>query len=330
MRRIRLILSVLFDELGLLVLQISDLLIDFHLLLVKGGLVLDALVQEQTELISLVNAIDQNGDQGHFLLVTKLCSEVYRFYPSEFCRYFGDVTIERSKHVWILTSGIHQNEADDLRPEFLLFLNDLIKSSQDLVLLLAGGRDSACVGLQLVLGEQVLQVVVSEGRHEMVDHVETFLPDMLQLHLLRPVKLFLDLSDTHGHSRVTFGIVAEARSQLFQLELRRLEELVEVVAKLPDVKDALELLRSHINLHRRGFSTHDATMQLRHLLDEAVWDGVPHRVALNVLGVQLAEYLELRLDQSVALDLLSLHRGQNVLSFHSLALLRFESRLSQG
>ena len=54
------ILGVLLDELLLLKLNISDLLIDVHLLLVEGRFVLDTLVQENSELVSLMDAVDQD------------------------------------------------------------------------------------------------------------------------------------------------------------------------------------------------------------------------------------------------------------------------------
>ena len=54
------ILSVLLDELLLLQLNVSDLLIDVHLLLVEGRFVLDTLVQENSELVSLMDAVNQD------------------------------------------------------------------------------------------------------------------------------------------------------------------------------------------------------------------------------------------------------------------------------
>ena len=54
------ILGVLLDELLLLKLNISDLLIDVHLLFVEGRFVLDTLVQENPKLIRLMDAVDQD------------------------------------------------------------------------------------------------------------------------------------------------------------------------------------------------------------------------------------------------------------------------------
>ena len=54
------ILGVLLDELLLLKLNISDLLIDVHLLFVEGRFVLDTLVQENSELIRLMDAVNQD------------------------------------------------------------------------------------------------------------------------------------------------------------------------------------------------------------------------------------------------------------------------------
>ena len=69
--------------------------------------------------------------------------------------------------------------------------------------------------------------------------------------------------------------------------------LTEVVAELPNVENALELFSGHVNLHGCWLRTHDATVELRHLLDEGVGDGISDRVALDIFGVQLAKDLEL-------------------------------------
>lgn len=79
-----------------------------------------------------------------------------------------------------------------------------------MLLLFTLGRVSARVGLLLVLlflGEQVSQVVISESRHQVIDHVEALLSDMLQLHLFSPVELFLHLFDVHFHSWITLFVV---------------------------------------------------------------------------------------------------------------------------
>ena len=69
--------------------------------------------------------------------------------------------------------------------------------------------------------------------------------------------------------------------------------LTEVVAELPNVENALELFSRHVNLHGCWLRTHDAAVELRHLLDEGVGDGISDRVALDILRVQLAKDLEL-------------------------------------
>ena len=70
-------------------------------------------------------------------------------------------------------------------------------------------------------------------------------------------------------------------------------------------------------------------MQFWHFLDEGVRDGVSDRVALDVFGVQLAENLELLLDELGAFDFFPFGRRQDVLGFGSLALLCLEGRLSE-
>lgn len=179
----------------------------------------------------------------------------------------------------------------------------------------------------LVLGEQVSQVVVSKSRHQMIDHVESLLSDMLQLHLLGPVEIFY-LLDVHLHSWVTLFVVIQARFELLKLEGRRVKKFIEVVAELPNVQDPLELFRTHADLHRHWLGFHDAAMQLWHLLNQSVWNRVSHRVTLDVLRVQLAKDLELLLNELISLDFLPLCRRQYVLCLHSLALLRLESSLS--
>lgn len=56
-----LVLSILLDELLLSGLKFTDLLVDLHLLFVEGRFVLDALVEEQSELIRLVDAVNHHG-----------------------------------------------------------------------------------------------------------------------------------------------------------------------------------------------------------------------------------------------------------------------------
>ena len=92
----------------------------------------------------------------------------------------------------------------------------------------------------------------------------------------------------------------------------------------------LELLRRHVNLHGHGLRLKHAAVQLWHLLDEGVRDGIANRVALHVLRVELAEDLELLLDQSGALYLLLLGGGEDVLGLRPLPLLRLESGLAEG
>ena len=269
------ILSVGLDLLSLFHLKVTDLLVDVHLLLVEGRLVLDSLVKEEAELVRLVDQVDHNGEQSHLLLVCEGLNEVHGLDACKFGCDLGNFFIERTEHVWVFIPGVHQDKADYFRPELLLVFNDLVEGGKDLVLLLTRGGDSTRAGLCSVHGEEVLQVVVREGGHKVVHSVETLLPDMLQLHLLSPVKLLRNLSEVQGHPRIALRIVTETGSQLFKLELWRLKELVEVVAELPDVKDALELLRLHVNLHGCGLWSHNTTVELRHLFDEGVGDGVP-------------------------------------------------------
>ena len=180
-----------------------------------------------------------------------------------------------------------------------------------------------------VLGEQILQVLVGQGRHEVIDHVEPFLTDVLQLHLLGPIELAFDLGEAHLHPWIALGVVVEAGFELFELEGGCVEELVEVVAEFPNVENPLEVLGAHIDFHRSGLGSHDTAMQFWHFLDEGVRDGVSDRVALDVFGVQLAENLELLLDELGAFDFFPFGRRQDVLGFGSLALLCLEGRLSE-
>ena len=71
-------------------------------------------------------------------------------------------------------------------------------------------------------------------------------------------------------------------------------------------------------------------MELRHLLDEGVWDRVSHLVTLDVLWVRFRENLELLLDQLGSLELLALSRGQHMLCFRPFALLSLEGGLSEN
>ena len=129
----------------------------------------------------------------------------------------------------------------------------------------------------------------------LIDHVEAFLFDVLQLQLLGPVKL-LQLSDRHLVAGIFGSVIVETCLELFKLELRRLQELSEVVAELPDVQNLLEILSFNIDLHGPRLRLQESTVELRHLLDKCVGDRVSNRVAFHILWVKLSEDLELLLD----------------------------------
>ena len=118
----------------------------------------------------------------------------------------------------------------------------------------------------------------------MVYHVEAFLVDVTDLHLFCPVELF-NLIDWHIVSRVRSRVIAQTSLQFFDLELGCVKEFAEIVAKLPDVEDTLELVSFHVDLHRLRLVTHHATMQLRHFCDQGIRNGILDRITLNVLGV---------------------------------------------
>lgn len=71
-----LVIGILLDKLCLLRLQVSDLLVDIHLFFVKRGFVFDAFIKEHSEIIRLMDAINQNSEQSHFLLVGELGCEL--------------------------------------------------------------------------------------------------------------------------------------------------------------------------------------------------------------------------------------------------------------
>ena len=118
----------------------------------------------------------------------------------------------------------------------------------------------------------------------MVDHVEAFLVDVTDLHLFCPVELF-NLIDWHIVSWVRSWVIAQTSLQFFDLELGCVKEFAEIVAKLPDVEDALELVSFHVDFHRLGLVTHHTSVQLGHLCDQSIRNGILDGVTLNVLGV---------------------------------------------
>ena len=56
-----------FYKFLLLLLELPDCLVNFNLFFVKWGLFLDTFVQEFSEIICVVNSVNQNGKQSHFL-----------------------------------------------------------------------------------------------------------------------------------------------------------------------------------------------------------------------------------------------------------------------
>ena len=134
-----LILRILLDEFRLFSLQVSDRLVNVHFFLVKCGLVFNAPVEEQTELVGLVDAVDEHGEQGHFLLIAQFLSEVSWLDTCELFGYFCDFFIKGTKNVRLLTACIHKNQSDNLRPELLLVFDDLVQGCKDVLLLFALG-----------------------------------------------------------------------------------------------------------------------------------------------------------------------------------------------
>ena len=92
----------------------------------------------------------------------------------------------------------------------------------------------------------------------------------------------------------------------------------------------LELLGRHVNLHGYRLGLHHASMELWHFLDQGVRDWVSDRITLDILWIQLAEDLELLLDQPCTLYLLLLSRGENVLSLRPFPFFCLEGGLAEG
>ena len=86
-----------------------------------------------------------------------------------------------------------------------------------------------------------MKICLCEGSHEVVNHVETFLINVLDRHLIVPIKLLFWILDIIK-TRVTFLIIVDTRGKLLNFELWCLEELIEVVTELPDIQDTFELL----------------------------------------------------------------------------------------
>ena len=157
-----------------------------------------------------MKAVNQHCQERDFLLVAELRCEICRLNPGELFRDFYHLLLKWTKDVWLLALGVQEDQPDYFGPQLLLIVYDLVEGRQNLLLLFTLGRVSARVGLLLVLlflGEQVSQVVISESRHQVIDHVEALLSDMLQLHLFSPVELFLHLFDVHFHSWITLFVV---------------------------------------------------------------------------------------------------------------------------
>jgi len=70
------VIGILLDKLLLLRLQVSDLLVHIHLLFVERRFVLNSFIEEHSEVICLVDAINQHSEQSHFLFVGELGCEL--------------------------------------------------------------------------------------------------------------------------------------------------------------------------------------------------------------------------------------------------------------
>ena len=80
-----------------------------------------------------------------------------------------------------------------------------------------------------------------------VDHVQALLTNVLNPHLFIPIKFLLLL---HCEVRVCILLVGVRQGSLefFELEAWRVQVVVEVVAKLPDVDQLFELFCRHVDL----------------------------------------------------------------------------------
>ena len=142
LRLIVTILSVLLDVIGLPGFCISNQLVDVHFFFVVSRFILDSLVKIEAELVGLMDTVDQNCEDGHFVMIAQLRGEFTRFDPSKSTGNSSHFLVERTENIRVFIPRVHQNQSDNLRPQLLLVIDDLVESGENLVLLFTRGGDS--------------------------------------------------------------------------------------------------------------------------------------------------------------------------------------------
>ena len=105
-------------------LDLTDLHVDIHLLLVEDGLVLDTLIEEHPELIGVVDVVDEDKEEVDLLLGGEGLDELVWLETSELLGDSDDSLIVGSEGVEVFVPNEEEDETDDLRPEFLLVWED--------------------------------------------------------------------------------------------------------------------------------------------------------------------------------------------------------------
>jgi hypothetical protein len=191
-------------------------------------------------------------------------------------------------------------ESDELWP-YQLWLGDLLlnglKERVLVVFLLAACILAFSRCLLSFLGvTDVLHKYLQERKPQLVNQLKaTLLHLLLRCHLLEG-KLFFILSRVEVD--VLKGLVkAQSALQLLHLEGVDAEVVIEVVEELPNVQQLLKGVSINQNLLWVGLLRESvSSMQIRHLLDQLVLNGILDGVLVDKLRVVVREYLEELLD----------------------------------
>ena len=96
--------------------QVPDLLVDLHLFLVVSRLVLNSFVEEKTELIGLMDTVNKHCEEGHFLMIGEVGSEISWLDAYKLLLDGVHLILERPEYVRVLALRILEDHAHNLWP----------------------------------------------------------------------------------------------------------------------------------------------------------------------------------------------------------------------
>jgi len=88
-----------------------------------------------------MKTVNEHGHKRHLLVLGECGRELSRPDSDQFLLDSVHLLVKRPKYIRVFSLCIGEDESDDLWPQLLLVLNQLVNGGQNLILLLAVGLD---------------------------------------------------------------------------------------------------------------------------------------------------------------------------------------------